>query len=47
MSESSDKNQQNNKEEKRTGTDRRKFAFGYKGKERRSGEDRREKKDSD
>ncbi|MFA5292860.1 MAG: hypothetical protein WC496_07495 [Phycisphaerae bacterium] len=45
---SSDKNKQDKQgdSEKRKGSDRRKFAFGYNGPERRDGE-RRSKKDSD
>ncbi|MDD5011476.1 MAG: hypothetical protein PHQ00_05070 [Phycisphaerae bacterium] len=44
MSETSKNNQ--DKGDKRCGKDRRKFAFGYAGSDRRKGKDRR-KKDSD
>jgi hypothetical protein len=42
-----DENKKNDSEEKREGPDRRKFAFGAPGSERRRGKDRRKKKDSD
>jgi hypothetical protein len=43
--ESSGQNKKNGSEEKRTGSDRRKFSFGYPGSERRKGKDRRKKED--